>query len=199
MTTDIEKGLEILKKHHIRIVVFDVDQTAIAAHSRGTLLRSNVAQFSSKATPAFLELVSALHVDGNFHLAIATHSDQAEFKNGRHVDEIHPSTHIMGFELATEMLQRCFPSEIAQSFFVVSYNPRARGTMDDPENCIKRYHMREIRNHFGASCNEIIFFDDTPEVVSDCLDYCGVKAVLVDANNGFQIGDLLNAFDDDCH
>lgn len=199
MTATMGEGLELLKKHRIRVVVFDMDQTAIAAHSRGTLLRSNVKQFASKATSAFLQLVAALYDDGSFQLAIATHSDEAQFKTGRHVNEINPSTHIMGFELATQMLQKCFPSEVAQSFFVVSYNPRARGTMEDQENCVKRYHMREIRNYFGASSKEIIFFDDTPEVVKDCLENCGVKAVLVDANKGFQIEDLLNAFAIDGH
>ena len=197
MISEIDRCLELLNKHRIRIVVFDMDQTAIAAHSRGTLLRSDLAEFASRATPAFLQLVPALYKDGTFQLAVATHSDEAQFKTGCHVDEIDPSTHIMGFELATQMLQICFPAEIAQSFLVVSYNPRARGTMEDPDNCVKRHHMREIRNYFGASSKDILFFDDTPEVVSDCLTSCGVKAVQVNANVGFQIEDLLNAFDSD--
>jgi hypothetical protein len=197
LTENIAKGVRLLKKHNFRVVVFDMDQTAIASHSRGTLLRSNFKQFTSKATPAFLQLVSALHNEGSFQIAIATHSDEAEFQNGRHVDEIHPSTHIMGFELATQMLLDCFSSEVAQSILVVSYNPRAQGTMEDPERCVKRYHMRKIKNNFKASYEEMIFFDDTPEIVKDCIENCGVKTVLVDAEKGFQIEDLLNAFADD--
>jgi hypothetical protein len=196
-TEDIAKGVRLLKKHKIRVVVFDMDQTAIAAHSRGTLLRSNFKEFTSRATPAFLQLVMALYNEGSFQIAIATHSDEAEFQNGRHVEEVHPLTHIMGFELATQTLLDCFSSEVAQSILVVSYNPRARGTMEDPESCVKRYHMRKIKNYFKASFEEMIFFDDTPEIVKDCIDNLGVKAVLVAADTGFQIEDLLNAFPDD--
>lgn len=181
--------LQLLHAHSIHVVVFDMDQTAVATHSRGRLQRASLDTFLNQITPDFQRLVPHLHENG-FHLAIATHSDEAEFKKGRQAALIDPTTHILGKELVMSVLHHCFEDKVANSFFIVAHNPRAHDQMKDPLNCIKRYHMREILNHFSVGPKEILFFDDDRQVVMDCADHCGVRAIHVNKTKGFHLDDL---------
>jgi len=141
-----------------------------------------------------VELVPALHRWG-FRLAIATHSDEAEFGG-----PVGPETHILGSELANALLGECFDPEVASDFFVVAYNPRVRlkdgkDEKDKEHNLLKRNHMRRIQQHFGVRADEILFFDDTPSVVKDCTETCGVRTVEVNPRIGFQLSDVFSGFD----
>jgi hypothetical protein len=174
-----------------------MDQTAVAQHSHGKLQRGEPMQrYLSHVTPAFRALVPLLHKE-QFGLAIATHSDQAEFGG-----EIQSETHILGEELVRALLEHCFPvsdedeegvvASIVSSFFIVAYNPRVHSPTNDEDNKIKRYHMRQVKQKFGITDgNDVVFFDDTPEVVQDCVDVCGVRAIAVDPEFGFRLEDLL--------
>jgi hypothetical protein len=193
---DLERCIQLLQEHSIRLVVFDMDQTAVSAHSRGRLERTELATFLDHATPDFLSLVPLLHKH-EIGIAIATHSDVAEY--GKKDELVQPATHILGEELARALVDRHFLSDIANAFFIVAYNPRWRGLEGELEhNRIKRHHMRMLQTHFeqvqvGAGTPaDTLFFDDTPHVVDDCRDTCGVRAVLVDPKVGFQLSDLIN-------
>lgn len=175
-----------LKSSGIKVVAFDMDQTAVSIHSRGKLQRDQLDGFLGHATEDFRTLVPLLHAEG-LGLSIATHSDEAEFG-----PVVKPETHILGSELAGALVKRWFPPKIASSFFVVAYNPRVRPDGHLEENKIKRYHIRKLVDHFQAKPEEIVFLDDTKTVVDDLNQHCGVKAILVDAEKGFQIGDLLD-------
>jgi len=181
----VKRCIQLLHHHSIKVVVFDMDQTAVSVHSRGKLRRDKLDEYLDKATPDFLRLVPALQKHG-FALSIATHSDEAEFGF-----LVRPETHILGKELATTLVQRYFEESIASSFFIVAYNPRVQPGGSNPENKIKRYHMREIQQHFQVDPQDILFFDDTANVVHDCFNTCGVKTIKVDPNKGFQLSDLL--------
>lgn len=183
----LEECLSLLKKKGIKVVVFDMDLTAVAEHSRGSLLRSRLDEYLERATPGFRSLVPQLHENG-FSLAIATHSDEAEF-NG----EIHPKTHILGEELATSLLRKHFSPAVIASFFIVAYNPRVHPEGNNKEDhLIKRYHMRRIMEHFQIQPIEILFFDDTHHVVEDCIETCKVQhSFIVDPDYGFQLTDLI--------
>jgi hypothetical protein len=84
---------------------------------------------------------------------------------------------------------------------IIAYNPRVRHAKnctnkndDDDEtnqNKYKRYHMRQIQEHYGVPAKQILFLDDTPEIVQDCIHYCGIVAVQVDAQRGLQWSDIL--------
>jgi len=134
-----------------------------------------------------------------FRLAVATHSDEAEFddtQQQRGVLVVQPQTHILGRELVMALLQRYFPDNIVQDFCVVAYNPRVRlpaaATEGNDDNRIKRYHMRQITEHFQVEdSQQILFFDDTEAVVEDCNDNCGVKAIKVDPKIGLQWCDVM--------
>jgi len=202
----LEQCIEVLTAHSIRVVVFDMDLTAVAMHSRGCLPRCDLPLYLQKTTRDFQTLVPWLHQRG-FFLAVATHSDEAEFETARQSADpdndgsllpnnpIHPDTHILGHELATRVVEHSFSADIAARFFIVAYNPRARGQTESPLNCLKRYHMREIQQRFGVTAPEILLFDDTPEIIMDCRHHCGVNAVLVNPEQGFRLSDLLSAWD----
>jgi hypothetical protein len=196
----LNECIVLLKKHNIKVVVFDMDLTAVAQHSQGRLQRGDqLKEYLSHVTLAFQALVPRLHKE-QFGLAMATHSDQAEFGG-----EIQSETHILGDELARAVLEHCFTStttaadekdvdtSIVSSFFIVAYNPRVHPpTNNDEDNQIKRYHMRQVKQRFGViDGNEIVFFDDTVDVVKDCVDVCGVRAIAVDPQFGFRLEDLL--------
>ena len=169
----------------IRVVAFDMDQTAVSQHSRGRLKREDLNQYLDQATPDFLALVPLLYSRG-LKLAIATHSDEAEFGG-----EVQPETHILGEELARALVQKHFSPQIASAFHLIAYNPRHHGSEGQQEsNRIKRYHMRKLIEYFQVLPHEVLFLDDTKGVVDDCIETCGVKTILVDAAKGFQINDL---------
>ena len=186
-STPAEECVKRIQNHGIKVCVFDMDQTAVAMHSRGRMKRGNdLLVYMEKATDAFKTLVPLMHKDG-IQLAIATHSDEQEYGC-----IVQPATHILGEELARAMLEHTFTAEVASTFFVVAYNPRVQGTKNDEQNKIKRFHFRKIMEHFEAKPEEILFFDDVKTVVDDCNDHIGIKAIQVDESVGFQYGDLLN-------
>jgi hypothetical protein len=166
-----------------------MDQTAVARHSQGRMKRGMpLEEFCSLATPAFREIVPALQAAG-VGLAIATHSDELELTVKRH--GLDPASYIIGSELVNAVLTTHFHDEVVTAFCIVAYNPKVRGTKHDEANKVKRYHMRCLQQWFGVEAHEILFFDDIKHIVDDCAQACGVHAVLVDANVGFQFNDLL--------
>jgi len=188
MSSPATECIALLQSKNIQVCVFDMDLTAVAAHSRGRLrLGQRMDEYLAKATPAFCALVPLLHEAG-IGLAIATHSDEAEYDGINVKREIH----ILGTELARALIQRHFSEEIAEAFFIVAFNPRIRKVTDE-RDLIKRYHMRTIKQHFSVQNPEqIVFFDDLERTVKDCADFCKVRAIQVDETVGFQFKDLLD-------
>jgi len=197
-TTIVQRCVQRLQREGIRCVAFDMDLTAVAQHSRGRLRRDqhHLDAYLGKAVPAFVELVPAL-LAANIHVAVTTHSDQAEqCSNNNNI--------ILGDELVRALLERYFAptTGAVQQILVVAYNPRARGTLNCPHNKLKRHHMRCVREHFFANLQDkdddssaattILLLDDTAAVVRDCRAHCGVRAIQVaDPARGLQWSDLL--------
>lgn len=188
---ELEKTIvERLRQHCVKVVAFDMDQTAVAVHSMGRLERKRLDWFLDKTTDDFKQIVPLLHRNG-FSLAMATHSDKAEYHG-----KIQPSTHIIGDELVDTLLKRWFDPSIVADFFVIAYNPTAHPEGKLSENRIKRRHMREIEQRYGVRSDEILFFEDTRPIAVDCRKTCGVWTADVDPRKGFRLSDLMNfAFD----
>jgi len=185
--SSLDQAIALLLGNGIKVAVFDMDQTAIVAHSRGQLLRSSVAEYLAKASKDFLDLVPQLHKHG-IQLAIATHSDSAEYGYF-----VRPKTHILGHELAKHMVDHHFEEDIAQAFFIIAFNPRVR-KVTNKNDLVKRHHMRVIQEHYQVEPKQIMFFDDVSKIVMDCTEYCGVHAVHVNELLGFQLSDLIEHF-----
>lgn len=185
---EIARVLAVLKANSVRALAWDMDLTAVQKHSMGRLERSELDDFLNQTTPGFITLVPELHREG-FGLAIATHSDEAEYNGGT----VNQETHIVGEELARALVNKHFSKEVADSFYIVAYNPSARGDEGKAkDNLVKRYHMRLISAHFGVKPSEIMFFEDTPSIVLDTRKTCSVHAVQVNPRKGFQAKDILD-------
>jgi hypothetical protein len=189
----IDESLTLLYKHNIKLVIFDLDLTAVNKHSQGRLKRSRIHEFTSYATKDFITLVPALH-KANFKLAIATHSDEEEFYMKEKRKQINRETHILGEELVTVLLKTYFDSDIVSSFYVVAYNPRAHNQTHNEQNKIKRYHMRKIIECYQMKPNEILFFDDTNHIIKDCQQHFQIiHSYQVNPKYGFRLQqDLIN-------
>lgn len=185
----VKQSIERLRERGIKVVIFDMDLTIVNQHSRGSLRRGDPLEaFLARVSPDFVKLAPALHKEG-FHLAVATHSDEAEY--GR---RITPDTHILGDGLANTVLQRHLPPEVAESFFIVAYNPYARNNpfVTYFGDWAKRHHMKLIQNHYKVQSQEMLLFDDTKPIVMDCIRKCGVQAVQVSPLVGFRMSDILD-------
>ncbi len=185
----VQQSIERLRERGIKVVIFDMDLTIVKQHSRGRMQRGEPLEvFLSLVSPDFVKLAPALHKQG-FHLAIATHSDEAEYSR-----RITPTMHILGDELAKTVLQRHLPPEVADSFFVVAYNPYARRNPFQTffGDWAKRHHMNLIQNHYQVQPQEIVLFDDTLPIVMDCRRKCGIQAVQVSPLVGFTMKDILD-------
>ena len=176
--------IALLHAQAIRCVAFDMDFTAVARHSRGRLRRDRLQhEYLDYAVPPFVALVPALHAAG-IHVAITTHSDEAEFDNNN--GGIHRSTHILGHELVQALLERHVPDpDVRRDILIVAYNPRVREESHDYPH--KRFHMHRVRQHFADldenheddAAPQILLLDDTAAVVRDCRQHCHVRAIQV--------------------
>lgn len=174
----------------IKVVAFDMDQTAVGAHSHGRLARGDpLSEYLGKIKPDFVALIPAL-LDKGIGVALATHSDLAEASS-----TITRSTHVLGDDLALAVLQHVFPEEIVSRFKIVAYNPRVHVEGTDEAFLHKRYHMRELCEHFATHPREILFFDDVDSIVTDASYTCGVCAFKVDPAEAFEVTDILKALD----
>lgn len=180
-----EKCIQLLKEKGIKVVAFDMDQTAVSVHSRGRLRRDGLDSYLNQATHDFRNIVPELHKHG-FGLSISTHSDEAEFGG-----DVQPESHILGSELAQALVDRHFEPAISSAFKIIAYNPRFHPDDSKEENKIKRCHIRKLLEHFKVLPKDIVFLDDVKEITEDCNQTCGVNAILVDAKQGFKISDLL--------
>ena len=192
----IDVSISLLHKNNIKLVIFDMDLTAVNKHSQGRLKRTEIESFTSHATTDFITLVPALY-KANFKLAIATHSDEEEFYMKEKRKQINGETHILREELVATLLNTYFNSDVVSSFYVIAYNPRAHNQMNSPENKIKRYHMGKILEFYGqdqVKPNEILFFDDTKHIIKDCQQHIKIiHSYQVNPKYGFRIQqDLIN-------
>jgi hypothetical protein len=156
-----------------------MDQCIVAQHSRGRLSRHGnaLSGFLDKISPSFGPLARHLHRYG-IHLAIATHSDAAEYNAwGRSEKDF-----IIGDELAHRVLKHAVP-DIADKFFVVAHNPRVRGNRD-PLMTSKKFHIRSIAQHYNLQTTSVLLFDDDPQNVLDNENGLLFKSIQVSARNG---------------
>lgn len=186
----IQQCIDRLKARGVKVVIFDMDLTIVNQHSRGQLPRGEPLDlFLSKVSPDFVKLAPQLYANG-FLLAIATHSDEAEARG-----KIQPATHILGEELAKTVLAAHLPVEVADSFYIVAYNPYVHVSylkMLFGGAWAKRHHMSLIQEHYQVKPNEMLMIDDTIPIVKDCIKHCGVQGVTVNPLVGFRMTDIVD-------
>ena len=165
------------------VIVFDMDQCMVAAHSRGRLRRSQLASFTSRLSADFAVLATACAAAG-LRLAVATHSDEAEY------GWLRPRTDfIIGDELVHAVLRAAGLPE--SNFFIQAYNPRARGTHRDAAMQNKKLHIRNISAHYGVAPEACLLLDDDEGNVSNTDG--AFSAIRIDAAKGLRTGPALSA------
>eukprot|EP00667_Euglena_gracilis_P019367 EG_transcript_20747 len=183
---------EAVVRSGYRVVAFDMDQTLVCRHSQGRLRCGDVPAYVAAASPDAVALILELHARG-IRLAIATHSDTAEY--GKTRDAVtgaptSPETHRLGDDLASAVLQALFPPALAAAVHVVAFNPGARGVTDAADN-YKRYHVRRIAEHFGVPPTAVLLFDDDEDNCQHTEE--GFSACRVLPERGFRFQDLRPA------
>jgi len=170
----------IVKNTNIKVVVFDMDLTIVTKHSRGCLPRILLKSFINNTSNDFIYFARSLHRRG-IKLAIATHSDSYEYNSLKSEHNF-----IIGDELVRSILESTVP-EIANSFYIVAYNPTLRNDQD-VLNQNKRLHMRLISQHYGVKEEDCILFDDDEGNVRN--NGGTFKTVLVNWRHGFKLSDV---------
>lgn len=104
-------------------------------------------------------------------------------------------THSLGTALAAYVLQRHFDSNVAESFFIVAYNPYVRLNPIQTfffGGWAKRHHMQVIGEHFDVPPEQLVIFDDTKPIVMDCVRKCNVQGVHVSPKTAFVMSDVID-------
>ena len=89
-----------------RVVALDMDQTLLKMHSHGCLRRQDLPKYIASVSNDAVALVLKLHASGAVRLAVATHSDEAEYGWTRDAITGVPTaheTHCIGEGLAREV------------------------------------------------------------------------------------------------
>ena len=183
---DIDEILFHFRSAGVRVVAFDMDQTIVAQHSWGQMKRHGdaLSNFFGKITPAFALLARRLHSAG-FKLAVATHSDAAEYNLLYRRKE----DYVIGAELVESLLASAVP-ELAEEFYIVAYNPMSRRNFD-PKEAHKNYHVHHIAAHFGVDTKEVLLFDDDEGNIADTDNL--FMAMKVNPGRGLSLPDILKA------
>ena len=134
----------LLEEDGIRCIVFDMDHTMSAYHCGEGIRKTEQEKYIRAASADFVALASALSLEPNFCLAVATGSDPAEYDLAVVRAEKHT---FLGPDLATALIDQTCPRFVLSKFeIMVGYDYRLHGK--DPSNKGKRYHMREISKFY---------------------------------------------------
>lgn len=171
----------IVRNTNIKVVVFDMDQTMVSTHSRGSLPRVLANSFVDKTSLDFVHFARSLHSRG-IKLAVATHSDSKEYNFLK-----SPDNFIMGDELVKLVLETAVP-DIANAFYIIAYNPAIRNDGHLIDNQNKRLHIRLISQHYNVKQEDCLLFDDDESnVVNNGGSF---KAYQVNWKTGFRLNDI---------
>ncbi len=179
MSFGAKKFLANLKEKNVKVVVFDMDNTAIRMHSSGALRVSKFKDYCQKVSPDFLEIVPFLIIL-NIRVAIATFSDEGMEKGAT---EHYREPCYAGNKLVNKMLTTVFPDRsIASQVYAVGYYPKYhRGG-----KLWKLHHLDKISEHFNVSLKDCVLFDDTRDNVDNHGEF---TAYAVDGSVGFRFSD----------
>lgn len=148
--------IALFRSQNICVCVFDMDLTAVAAHSRGCLLRSDLDAYLRQATLDFLVLVP----DNTFRWSQIWRScASCNSHTGRRACSCP-----IGISCCNADCQRLRRCRCIQS--------RLRKTVN-PNDLIKHYQMWQILWHFDSVLPHQVVFDDGIEEtlrVWDCCD-----------------------------
>ncbi len=184
------KFISFLKKNGIRCIVFDMDHTISSEHCGEGIRKTEQDKYIRAASADFVSLASALSLEPQFRLAIATGSDPSEYDLPGQSRE----THILGPDLATLLIDQTCPRFVLPKFeIMVGYDYRLHGK--DLSNKGKRYHMRKISKFYNIPFEQMIIIDDSISSLKNEDGWCGMlvhdRNVGIESTRCFKIHQLL--------
>ncbi|CAE7266504.1 unnamed protein product, partial [Symbiodinium pilosum] len=180
-----QRFLDWLRKIEVDVVVFDMDCTMGSGHCGGGILKEAAPEYIAGASPDFVEALRLLAAEPDLRLAVATNSDPEEYN----LEGQSHETHILGPDLATELIKHWCPEALPKFEVMVGYDPSLPEHADDPMLPGKTWHMRKIADFYGVAAKRMVLFDDSaPNLETDD----GWRGVLIrDGHVGFQFADCF--------
>ena len=153
----IQQFITFLKQNNIKCIVFDMDHTMSACHCGAGLPKNELGKYIHAVSADFIALASALALEPNFHLAVATGSDPFEYS----LPNQSKHSHILGPDLAKALINQTCPKYVLHKFqIMVGYDYRLHGKIANEKG--KRHHMRKISKFYNnIPFNEMIIIDDS--------------------------------------
>lgn len=177
-------------RNGIEVIVWDMDCTMSAGHCGAGLLRDNLSKYIDDTSKDFVHAMNLIY-EHNLscklsqkivRCAVATGSDPLEYD----LPGQSRSTHILGPDLATEIIRHHCPHTMSLFEIMIGYDCRLHenDTVNISENrCGKRHHMRLIQQHYGVPFHKMLLIDDSTSSLENEDGWIGVK---VDGRDGFK-------------
>lgn len=167
----------------IEVVVWDMDLTMGSGHCGEGILRGEaVEQYVAGASLDFVEALRVLAQLPGLKLAVATASDPAEYGlPGQSQD-----THLLGPDLASELIGRWCPESLPRFEIMVGHDPRLHP--EEPKLTGKSWAMRRIASHYGVDPSRMVLIDDSAHQLETSDGWHGL---LVRGRQGFSFDDCL--------
>jgi len=176
-----QRLLSWLMARHIEVVVWDMDHTMGSGHcGTGILHGAAVDAYVAGASRDFVEALGVLSSLPGLKLAVSTASDPLEYDLPGHSRD----THMLGPDLARELIGRCCPEALPRFDLMVGYDPDLHP--EDPKLPGKSVAMRRIAAHFGADPSQMVLIDDSPNALQTTDGWYGL---LVRGRAGFSFLD----------
>lgn len=167
----------------IEVVVWDMDLTMGIGHCGEGIRRGEaVEQYVAGASPDFVEALRVLAQLPGLKLAVATASDPAEYGLPGQSQE----THVLGPDLASELIGRWCPEALPRFEIMVGHDPRLHP--EEPKMPGKSLSMRRIASHYGTAPSRMVLIDDSPAQLETGDGWHGL---LVRGRQGFSFDDCL--------
>mmetsp|Transcript_11994 Transcript_11994/g.19521 ORF Transcript_11994/g.19521 Transcript_11994/m.19521 type:complete len:232 (-) Transcript_11994:877-1572(-) len=176
-------AIQWLRDKNAKVVVFDMDHTMSALHCGNGQPKETLHEYVDAVSPDFVTFAKALVKCKEFKLAVATGSDPAEYG----LPGISKGTHLCGGDLAVKIIEKHCPECLEAFEIMVGYDNKLHGGL--PENEGKRYHMREIANHYGVSPEGLVLFDDHWKNLNNEAGWLGV--LVEEPRIGFRFEDIF--------
>jgi len=145
----LEAFLSALTERKIKAVVFDMDRTIIAQHSRGAILESKLLQFLSTISPVVEVLIPYL-LDKGIKVAIATLSDDFYSKllteRDKRMGKTRDSVYLSGAELVKKILAKFLTIAQLKEVIMVTLNPDLYSAESDDDEG-KQFFFDKLTSH----------------------------------------------------
>eukprot|EP01083_Nonionella_stella_P256433 878933_1 len=183
-----------LRKAGIKLVLFDMDNTATSAHANGCLTTESedikhspdLDHYVASASVHFKYIVPMLLEKEEFKVAIVTFSDKKWYDD----EKDHPKS-LAGEDLVKAFLKGVFEG-LDVDFEKIEMLGKYAGKhskkwypkLDDLKERNKNTHIAEMCRRFGVPASNAVLFDDDPNNVVGANEHTDATAYLVDRDTG---------------